>query len=53
MFALSIFVLFMSRRNKAATPGAIRHHFSSGAPEGHRPDESGIPYWAIQLPEHY
>lgn len=53
MFALSIFVLFMSRRIDTAKPKAIHHYFSSEAPEGHVPDESEIPYWTIQLPEHY
>lgn len=33
MFALSIFLLFMSRRIDAAKPRAIQHYFSSEVPE--------------------
>lgn len=41
------------RKNNPVKPGAIRHYFNSEAPEGHVPDESEIPYWTVQLPEHY
>jgi hypothetical protein len=43
----------MLRRHPPIKPGATHHYLSSEAPEGHVPDESEIPYWTIQLPEHY
>lgn len=52
MFALSIFILFMSRRVTPAKPKAIHHYFSTQAPEGHVPDESENAYW-LKLPEHF
>jgi hypothetical protein len=51
MFALSMFVVFMSRRIDCAKPKAIHHYFSSEAPAGHIADESEVAYW--KLPEHY
>ena len=50
MFALTIFVLFMSRRVDPKKPAAIRHYFNGAAPVGHVPDESEVAYW---LPEHH
>ena len=41
------------RKNSRIKQKAINHYFSSEAPEGHVPDESEIPYWTVQLPEHY
>ena len=49
MFALTIFVLFMSRRVDPKKP-AIRHYFNGPAPVGHMPDEYEVAYWL--LPEH-
>lgn len=43
MFALSIFLLFMSRRINPEQPKAVYHYLNSAAPDAS----------AIQLPEHY
>lgn len=51
MFALSIFILFMSRRVDPKKSKAIHHYFSTPGPVGHVPDESEVAYW--KLPEHY
>jgi len=52
MFALSIFIIFMTRpaSNKSK---AIHHYFNTMPPEGHVPHESEIAYWQVELPDSY
>jgi hypothetical protein len=45
MFALTIFIMFMSRRIDPEKPAATRHYFNGSAPVGHVPNESEIAYW--------
>lgn len=53
IFALYWFFRVILRDPKGSKPKAVRHYFSATAPAGHIADESEIPYWTVQLPEHH
>jgi hypothetical protein len=53
IYALFVTLSRAFRLASSKKPAPIRHYFNTTAPAGHIPDESEIPYWEVQLPEHY